>query len=248
MGFGYCKILISRNFSYERRLIYDIILYFRRYNEMFVLLCEKIKCFVVVCVWCGLFILFCFYVFGFVVVLFASSFARDVYVDENVFFVGFMYVMFDDFDGVCVDDYVEILIKIMFDVWLWVWMMCECLEWVLNVFDECGFESYKLWFDGVGDLFNVYGVVCVVWGNGWELMVLVMVLGDGDVDVEVVMVGLALRAFEKIGRVSWLAKDLMWVCVDGLWGEIDGMMVWLKMYYLFSVGDLGGGFECVGVI
>jgi GPI-anchor transamidase subunit GAA1 len=248
MGFGYCKTLTPRNFSHERRLTYDITLHLRRHNEMSASPREKIKRLAVACVRRGSFISLCLYVLGLVVASLAPSLARDVYVDENAFLVGSTHATFDDLDGARADDYVETLTKITFDARSRARTTRERLEWVLNALDERGFESYKSWLDGAGDLFNVHSVARAARGNGRESMALVTVLGDGDADAEAATVGLALRAFEKIGRAPWLAKDLMWVCVDGSRGEIDGTMAWLKTYYSSSVGDLGGGFERAGAI
>ena len=207
---------------------------------------DKIKRLAVACVRRGSFLSLCLYVLGLVVASLAPSLARDVYVDENAFLVGSTRATFDDVDGARAVDYVESLTKITFDARSRARTTRERLEWVLNALDERGFESYKSWLDGAGGLFNVHGVARAARGNGRESMALVTVLGDGDADAEAATIGLALRAFEKIGRAPWLAKDLMWVCVDGSRGEIDGTMAWLKTYYSSSVGDLGGGFERAG--
>ena len=157
MGFGYCKTLTPRNFSHERRLTYDITLHLRRHNEMSASPREKIKRLAVACVRRGSFISLCLYVLGLVVASLAPSLARDVYVDENAFLVGSTHATFDDLDGARADDYVETLTKITFDARSRARTTRERLEWVLNALDERGFESYKSWLDGAGDLFNVHG-------------------------------------------------------------------------------------------
>ena len=160
--------------------------------------------------------------------------ARDVYVDENAFLLGSTSATLDDEDARRAQNDANELMRAVDVAEDRSTTTRKRLEWINRTLDDAGFESYRSpTRDG---RHNAHTVARATRGNGQESMALVTVLGSGDVEAEAVTIGLALTAFNKIGRAPWLAKDLIWVCVDGEGGnEIDGTMDWLKIYY--STGD-----------
>ena len=173
--------------------------------------------------------------------------ARDVYVDENAFLLGSTSATLDDEDARRAQNDANELMRAVDVAEDRSTTTRKRLEWINRTLDDAGFESYRSpTRDG---RHNAHTVARATRGNGQESMALVTVLGSGDVEAEAVTIGLALTAFNKIGRAPWLAKDLIWVCVDGEGGnEIDGTMDWLKIYYSTGDGRAAGGFERAGVI
>jgi len=173
--------------------------------------------------------------------------ARDVYVDENAFLLGYTSTTLDDVDARRAQTDAEELMRAVGVAEDRTTTTRKRLEWINRTLDDAGFESYRSpTRDG---RYNAHAVARATRGNGQESMALITVLGSGDVEAEAVTIGLALTAFDKIGRAPWLAKDLIWVCVDGEGGNaIDGTMDWLKMYYSAGDGRAAGGFERAGVI
>lgn len=205
------------------------------------------------------------YLVGLSTVLTYPKLARRIYVDENAFLLGSTGKTFDAADAHAASGYADALEG--------VWSerstsetTVKRLEWITSALDARGFESYyasTTAFNtanessdenrGGGEKkmrMNVHAIARAARGDGRESIALVTPLGKLDPRAEAATVGIALRVFEVVGRAPWLAKDLIWVCVDAKGGEIESTMDWLKTYHSFE-GKSGvdlGGFERAGTI
>ena len=187
------------------------------------------------------------YVLGIVVASVVPRLARDVFVDENAFLLGSLSASFGRTDAETARSYAR-----AYDAAVragggsrnatlgW--------DWIAAALDARGFESYASRADSGG--VNAHAIARATRGSGRESFALVTTLGSGDATSEAVTVGAALRVFETVGRAGWLAKDLIWVCVDDSNGDgIESANAWLRMYY--SPNDRGASgepFERAGAI
>ena len=187
------------------------------------------------------------YACAIVAVLAYPKLARRTFVDENAFLVGATRGMFDVKDAHAASDSARILRDVAGSTRTQT--TAKRMEWITQALDARGFESYASpTFDGG---MNTHAIARATRGDGRECMVLLTSLGVMDVDAEAVTIGLALRVFETVGRADWLAKDLIWVAIDGEHGDIEATMAWLKRYYSPSEVSHGGtreAFERAGTI
>jgi len=187
------------------------------------------------------------YVVGLVTASVVLRLARDVFVDENAFLLGSLSASFSLADAEIARSYAHAYDAAMragggpTNATLgW--------NWIASTLNARGFESYA--FRSDSGAVNAHAIARAMRGNGRESFALVTTLGSGDAASEAVTVGAALRVFETVGRAEWLAKDLIWVCVDDSNGEgIESTMTWLKTYYSPSHrGANGEPFERAGAI
>jgi len=199
------------------------------------------------------------YLVGLSTVLTYPKLARRVYVDENAFLLGSTEKIFNAADANVASGYADALEG--------VWSerstsetTVKRLEWITSALDARGFESYyasttfdanKSSDEGGGErrmMMNVHAIARAARGDGRESIALVTPLGKLDPRAEAATVGVALRVFEVVGRAPWLAKDLIWLCIDAETGEIESTMDWLKTYHSFESRSVDGGFERAGTI
>lgn len=201
------------------------------------------------------------YLVGLSTVLTYPKLARRIYVDENAFLLGSTGKTFDAADAHAASGYANALEG--------VWSerstsetTVKRLEWITSALDARGFESYyaSTAFNAANESsdenrggekkmrMNVHAIARAARGDGRESIALVTPLGKLDPRAEAATVGIALRVFEVVGRAPWLAKDLIWVCVDAEAGEIESTMDWLKTYHSFEGKSVDGGFERAGTI
>ena len=184
------------------------------------------------------------YACAIVYVLAYPKLARGTYVDENAFLVGATRGAFDDRDAIAASESADVLRGVLGDTRAQT--TAKRMEWITRALDARGFESYAspAFEGGV----NTHAIARATRGDGRECTVVLTVLGLMDVDAEAATIGLALRVFETVGRADWLAKDLIWVAIDGEHGEIESTMAWLKRYHSPSEGDAREAFERAGTI
>ena len=199
------------------------------------------------------------YLLGVAAVFAYPKLAREVYVDENAFLLGSTREKFDKSDGEIAQSYAHAL-EVLGVSSTRKEMTLKRLDWITTKLDASGFESYSSTFNStsarLGDSggmtrerVNMHAIARATRGSGRESIALVTPMGKLAADAEAATLGLALRTFETIGRAPWLAKDLIWVCVDAEVDDIESMMAWLKTYHSSGNG-LGGNaaFERAGTI
>lgn len=88
---------------------------------------------------------------------------------------------------------------------------------------------------------NSVGIIRAPRGDGKEAIVLVTPYNSQNIQLfEALSLGLAYTVFSFLSRVTWLAKDIVWVAADSQHGEYTAVSAWLKEYHnpIFS-GDPG---------
>ncbi|KAK3183636.1 hypothetical protein Dsin_030922 [Dipteronia sinensis] len=87
---------------------------------------------------------------------------------------------------------------------------------------------------------NTVGIVRAPHGDGKEAIVLVTPYDSvrGGVG-EALSLGIAYSVFSLLTRVSWLAKDIIWLVADSQYGEYAPVTAWLRDYHTPVFGDLG---------
>jgi len=153
--------------------------------------------------------------------------ARRTFVDENAFLVGATRATFDVRRARDAQSSAKVLAQILAP------HRSETtkrrMDWIARALDKRGFESYAS--PATSGSTNTHAIARAARGDGRECVVLLTPLGTMDVDAEAATIGLALQVFETVGRAEWLAKDLIWLAVDGEQGEVEATMAWLKRYY-----------------
>ncbi|KAK0591238.1 hypothetical protein LWI29_037352 [Acer saccharum] len=87
---------------------------------------------------------------------------------------------------------------------------------------------------------NTVGIVRAPHGDGKEAIVLVTPYDSvrGGVG-EALSLGIAYSVFSLLTRVTWLAKDIIWLVADSQYGEYAPVTAWLRDYHTPVFGDLG---------
>ncbi|CEF99002.1 Gaa1-like, GPI transamidase component [Ostreococcus tauri] len=188
------------------------------------------------------------YLLGAASTLIVLSLARNVFVDENAFLLNGSPATFDEHDGSVAKSYADAFRDIALNLTSPSDVFEAKMRWVVHSVDARGFESYLT--RGVGGSVIAHAIARATRGNGRESLVLMTTIGRGAESADAVTIGSALRTFERLGRAEWLAKDLIWVCVDGRDGEeIANAMAWLKKYHSPDVrGEDETAFERAGTI
>ncbi|XP_010555156.1 PREDICTED: glycosylphosphatidylinositol anchor attachment 1 protein [Tarenaya hassleriana] len=88
---------------------------------------------------------------------------------------------------------------------------------------------------------NSAGIIRAPRGDGKECIVLVTPYdhtNDGN-DDEVFSLGIAYTVFSLLSRVTWLAKDIVWLVADSRYGDYRSVDAWLSEYYApsFNTSD-----------
>ncbi|KAF7819527.1 Glycosylphosphatidylinositol anchor attachment 1 protein [Senna tora] len=94
---------------------------------------------------------------------------------------------------------------------------------------------------------NTVGIIRAPRGDGKEAIVLVtsynpMKIGMG----EAFSLGIAYSVFSLLARVTWLAKDIVWLVADSQYGEYSAVAAWLREYQAptFSRVDIVNSETC----
>ncbi|KAH7577307.1 hypothetical protein JRO89_XS01G0234200 [Xanthoceras sorbifolium] len=87
---------------------------------------------------------------------------------------------------------------------------------------------------------NTVGIIRAPRGDGKEAIVLVTPYDSvrGGVG-EALSLGIAYSVFSLLARVTWLAKDIIWLVADSQYGEYAPVTAWLRDYHTPVFGDLG---------
>ncbi|XP_057955064.1 uncharacterized protein LOC131149040 isoform X2 [Malania oleifera] len=87
---------------------------------------------------------------------------------------------------------------------------------------------------------NTVGIIRAPRGDGKEAIVLVTPYNSAKIDpVEALSLGIAFSVFSLLARVSWLAKDIIWLAADSQFGEYMSVAAWLRDYHTPVLGGLG---------
>ncbi|XP_047972677.1 glycosylphosphatidylinositol anchor attachment 1 protein-like isoform X1 [Salvia hispanica] len=96
-------------------------------------------------------------------------------------------------------------------------------------------ENYSCTSYGI----NTVGIVRAPRGDGKEAIVIVTPYNSVKTTTsEALSLGVAYSVFSLLSRVSWLAKDIIWLAADSRHGEHAAVAAWLRDYYALSRGDL----------
>ncbi|VFQ72097.1 unnamed protein product [Cuscuta campestris] len=86
---------------------------------------------------------------------------------------------------------------------------------------------------------NTVGIVRAPRGDGKEAIVMVTPYNSVKITMgEALSLGVAYSVFSLLSRVTWLAKDIVWIAADSKHGEYAAVAAWLRDYHTLSVGDL----------
>ncbi|CAL9178634.1 unnamed protein product [Musa hybrid cultivar] len=93
---------------------------------------------------------------------------------------------------------------------------------------------------------NSVGIIRAPRGDGKEAIVLVTPYNSQNIgQSEALSLGLAFSIFSLLSRVTWLAKDIVWLAADSRYGEYTAVDSWLKDYhnplFLSNSGKIGTG-------
>ncbi|OIW18654.1 hypothetical protein TanjilG_13406 [Lupinus angustifolius] len=79
---------------------------------------------------------------------------------------------------------------------------------------------------------NTVGIIRAPRGDGKETIVLVTPYNPVKNDVgEALSLGIAYSVFSLLSRVTWLAKDIVWLVADSRYGEYSAVDAWLTEYH-----------------
>uniref|UniRef100_A0A7N0V9G4 Glycosylphosphatidylinositol anchor attachment 1 protein n=1 Tax=Kalanchoe fedtschenkoi TaxID=63787 RepID=A0A7N0V9G4_KALFE len=79
---------------------------------------------------------------------------------------------------------------------------------------------------------NTIGVIRAPRGDGKEAIVLVTPFNSAKIDgAEAMSIGVAYSVFSLLSRVTWLAKDIIWLAADSQLGEYTAVHAWLREYH-----------------
>ncbi|KAK1295131.1 hypothetical protein QJS10_CPA16g01167 [Acorus calamus] len=79
---------------------------------------------------------------------------------------------------------------------------------------------------------NSVGIARASRGDGKESIILVTPYNAEKLEVsDALSLGLGYSMFAHLSRVSWLAKDIVWLAADSQYGEYGSIAAWLKDYH-----------------
>lgn len=79
---------------------------------------------------------------------------------------------------------------------------------------------------------NTVGIIRAPRGDGKEAIVLVTPYNSVKIDPgDALSLGIAYSVFSLLTRVTWLAKDIIWLAADSQYGEYAPVAAWLKDYH-----------------
>ncbi|KAL3526387.1 hypothetical protein ACH5RR_011043 [Cinchona calisaya] len=87
---------------------------------------------------------------------------------------------------------------------------------------------------------NTVGIIRAPRGDGKEAIVLVTPYNSVKITTgEALSLGIGYSVFSLLTRVTWLAKDIIWLASDSQHGEYAAVAAWLREYHTPSFGGLG---------
>ncbi|XP_076885126.1 uncharacterized protein LOC143534550 [Bidens hawaiensis] len=94
---------------------------------------------------------------------------------------------------------------------------------------------------------NTIGIIRAPRGDGKESIVIVTHYNPVNITRnEALSLGIAYSTFSLLSRVSWLAKDIIWLAADSEYGEYNSVAAWLREYHTPS--EISGTFTCGGTM
>lgn len=96
---------------------------------------------------------------------------------------------------------------------------------------------------------NIAGIIRAPRGDGKEAIVLVTPYNPKNVGPgEALSLGIAYSVFSLLSRVTWLAKDVIWLVADSQYGEYSAVDAWLREYQapVFHEVDMVSSETCNG--
>lgn len=79
---------------------------------------------------------------------------------------------------------------------------------------------------------STVGIIRAPRGDGKESIVLVTPYNSLSPNAgEALSLGVAYSVFSLLSRVTWLAKDIIWLAADSRYGEQESVAAWLREYY-----------------
>ncbi|XP_010251092.1 PREDICTED: glycosylphosphatidylinositol anchor attachment 1 protein [Nelumbo nucifera] len=85
----------------------------------------------------------------------------------------------------------------------------------------------------VSHAINTVGIIRAPRGDGKEAIVLVTPYNSEKVELgEALSLALAYSIFSLLTRVTWLAKDVIWLAADARYGEYASVTAWLRDYHI----------------
>ncbi|KAK4426125.1 Glycosylphosphatidylinositol anchor attachment 1 protein [Sesamum alatum] len=86
---------------------------------------------------------------------------------------------------------------------------------------------------------NTVGIIRAPRGDGKEAIVMVTPYNSVKITTgQAFSLGVAYSVFSLLARVTWLAKDIIWLAADSKHGEYAAVAEWLRDYNALSFGDL----------
>ncbi|PIN10118.1 Glycosylphosphatidylinositol anchor attachment protein GAA1 [Handroanthus impetiginosus] len=86
---------------------------------------------------------------------------------------------------------------------------------------------------------NTVGIIRAPRGDGKEAIVMVTPYNSVRMTMgEALSLGVAHSVFSLLSRVTWLAKDIIWLAADSKHGEYAAVAAWLRDYNTLSFGDV----------
>ncbi|KAL0461707.1 UNVERIFIED_CONTAM: GPI transamidase component GAA1 [Sesamum latifolium] len=83
------------------------------------------------------------------------------------------------------------------------------------------------------------GIIRAPRGDGKEAIVMVTPYNSVKITTgQALSLGVAYSVFSLLSRVTWLAKDIIWLAADSKHGEYAAVAAWLRDYNTLSFGDL----------
>ena len=87
---------------------------------------------------------------------------------------------------------------------------------------------------------NTVGIIRAPRGDGKEAIVLVTPYNSEKIGPgEALSLGIAYSVFSLLSRVTWLAKDIIWLVADSKYGEYAAVDAWLSDYHMPVFSGLG---------
>lgn len=106
-------------------------------------------------------------------------------------------------------------------------------------------ENYSCTSYGI----NTVGIIRAPHGDGKEAIVMVTPYNSVKASMsEALSLGIGYTVFSLLSRVTWLAKDIIWLAADSRHGEYEAVSAWLRDYNTLSIGDLKHNLEMCGAI
>ncbi|KAJ8627785.1 hypothetical protein MRB53_021092 [Persea americana] len=79
---------------------------------------------------------------------------------------------------------------------------------------------------------NTVGIIRAPHGEGKETIVLVTPYNSGKIELsDALSLGLGYSIFSLLSKVTWLAKDIVWLAAESRYGEYASVSAWLRDYH-----------------